>query len=623
MKRQLAWLAVLVVTQAACAQAPPFDSGIVAATQPAYVKASAITSQKQAEAGSTVYIAIDMRIKDGWAYYSPDPGGDALPAGIKTAADPLKAGEPLWPMDRPHEYKIGGETLVNNAYDGRAIVYVPVLIPADTPAGDYFVALQVEGQVCGEGKCVSLDGDNAVTAGATIKVDSESVANPAWDADADISGGLKSAVTVEQLRRLHAAADGAMAEEAAKYGLWAGVALALLAGLTLNIMPCVLPIIPLRILSLVSAAGQSRRRYVTLGLAFAAGIVLFFAAVGAVNVILKQTASSSLDINEHFKYPSVRIAIAMVLLALAANLFGLFNVVVPSRLAAVGQQQKTQGHLPAVGMGFMMAVLATPCSFWLMALALGWAQLQPLWLGTAAIMLIGVGMAAPHILLAAFPSLAGRLPKPGRWMELFRQTMGFLLLPAVLYLLSTLTEDSYPFWVAGFGVVLVFGLWVWGTWVRYDAPLQKKIAVRGVVTALVVLAGIAMLAPPQHSGIKFEEFSEARLAEARQQGSMVLVEVTARWCTSCKVLDYTVFKTQQAADAVDARKIVALRADISDSDSAAAKWVKSNFNSGPPLTVIYPPGRKPVHRVGTYSKEEFVRWLDENADPMAPAPETP
>lgn len=614
MKRWLIGLfVVLAVWQVADAQAPPFGGEIIVTAGPRYVRASAVASHTHATAGQTIHVALDMRIKEGWVYYSPDPGGQVLAAEIKSASDKLKPGEPLWPVDEPHEYKLGDETFVNNAYEDRAIVYVPVTIPAETPAGEYMVTLQAGGQVCGEGKCISLDDNNAVLASALVNVASQSIANPAWQTDADIAGGLESAVTAGQLRQLHEA-DGVMAGEASKYGLWAGIALALLAGLTLNIMPCVLPIIPLRIMSLVNMASQSRRRYITLGLAFAMGIVLFFAALGLVNVVLKNTASGALDINEHFKYEAVRIAIAMVLLALAANLFGLFNVVVPSRVAAIGQEQKTQGHLPAVGMGFMMAVLATPCSFWLMALSLGWAQLQPLWLGTLAIVLIGVGMAAPHIVLASFPALANKLPKPGRWMELFKQSMGFLLLPAVLYLLSTLTEDSYPFRVAGFGVVLVFGLWVWGTWVRYDAPLKKKILIRGIVAGLVVLAGFVMLAPSTQRGIEFEDFSQTRLAGARQQGRVVLVKVTARWCTSCKVLDYTVFNTPEAADAIEARNVIALKADVSDSDSAASRWVKDNFHTGPPLTIIYPPEGKPVYRVGTFSKEEFIEWLDENAE---------
>ncbi len=616
MKRRLiGLLAVLAVSQAASAQEPTFNNGNVITYRPFYMKASAVASQKRAEPGLTVYVAIDMRIRDGWAYYSPDPGGTVLAGAVVSAAKPLSPGEPLWPMDRPHEYRLGGKTFVNNAYQGRTIVYVPVAIPPGTADGEYFATFQVTGQVCGEGKCVPLTGDNAVTATAVINVADETVANPAWQADAEISGGMERAVTAGQLRKIHAE-NNAMAAEAGRYGLLAGIAIVLLAGLTLNIMPCVLPIIPLRIFSLVNMAGQSRRRYVTLGMAFAAGIVLFFAAVGAANVILKLTASRSLDINEHFKYAPVRIAIAMVLLALAANLFGLFNVVVPSRLAAVGQQRKTRGHLPAVGMGFMTALLATPCSFWLMALALGWAQLQPLWLGTSAIVLIGVGMAAPHVLLAAFPSLANKLPRPGRWMELFKQSMGFLLLPAVLYLLSTLADDSYPFRVAGFGVMLVFALWMWGTWVRYDAPLKKKIVVRGVAAVMTIAAGFLLLPHYAKAGISFEPFSETRLAEARRQNRPVLIKVTARWCTSCKVLDFNVFSTPEARKAVLDNDVVALEADVTDSDSPAAHWVKNNFaTSDPPLTIIYPRQGPPAHRIGMFSLDKFLGWLRKNSSP--------
>jgi thiol:disulfide interchange protein len=343
--------------------------------------------------------------------------------------------------------------------------------------------------------------------------------------------------------------------------------------------------------------------------------VLFFVALAVVNVILKGAGSVTLDINEHFKYAWVRILVAMVLLALAANLFGLFHVTVPSKVADVEGARRREGHLPAAGMGVMMAVLSTPCSFWLMALALAWAQLQPLWLGTVTIVLIGVGMAVPHAVLAAFPGLLNRLPKPGVWMEHFKKTMGFLLLPAVLYLLSTLSEGGgYPFLVAGFGVALAFGLWVWGTWVRFDAPVTRKLLVRGFAVAVVAAAGWLLLPEPAAPPLEFEEFSEARIDQARKDGRVVLVKVTAAWCTECKILDYQVFDTPKIAAELKRRNVLAVTADVTDRSRPASRWVEKRFGGAPPLTIVYPAsGGEPTAVPGRFTKAELIDMLDQAA----------
>jgi len=588
-----------------------------------HFKVRAVASHSAVTPGQTFHAALVGELAEHWVYYSPDPGRFVLGGELKVRAEKLQVGQPLWPKDKPKTTDYGEGPVVNHVYTGRFAVYVPLTVPAETPPGDYEIQLTAGGQICLT-TCINLDGPNERTASVKVAVAAEAAASADWTAE--LTDGLKSAVTAAELKRRHAAAQppkppappAGVAAEAAAYTIWAGLGLALLAGLTLNIMPCVLPIIPLRIYSLVNMAKASRRRFVTLGLAFAGGIVLFFVGLAGVNVVLKLLGMASLDLNAHFQVPWVRIAIAMVLLALSANLWGLFNVTVPSKVAGLDAGEKGQGHLPAAGMGLMMAVLSTPCSFWLMALALAWAQVQPLWLGTVAIVLIGVGMAAPHVALAAFPDLVKLLPGPGVWMEHFKKTMGFLLLPAVLWLLSSLSEgDAWPFWVAGFGVVLAFALWVWGAWVRYDAPLARKLVVRGPAAGLLVAAGLWMLPAPPAPLVRFEPFDAGRIDKARADGKVVVVKVTAAWCLECRVLDARVFNTAEIAREFDRRGIVALKADVTDRSRPASRWVEAHFGgpdgSGgqPPLTIIYPAGGgEPTAVPGVFSQAEFLEMLD-------------
>ena len=263
-----------------------------------------------------------------------------------------------------------------------------------------------------------------------------------------------------------------------------------------------------------------------------------------------------------------------------------------------------------------MAILATPCSFAILALALAWAQLQPLWLGTLTILLIGVGMASPHALLTAVPNLLSALPKPGAWMEKLKQTMGFVLLPVAIWLIGTLTSDSYVVWVIAYAVVVVFGLWIWGTWVRYDAPLRRKVIVRGLAVAMVVLAGWWMLRPALPLAVQFEPFDAERIASAGRDDTPVLVKFTASWCLSCKWVDATIYDDPAVAQQLTERGVVAMKADVTNHGSAASKFLAANFGGAPPLTVIYPPySRPPILLEGKFSQAELTEALGAATDP--------
>ncbi len=591
-------------------------------------KVRAAASHSRVAAGETFRVALVCDLADGWVYYSPDPGPIVVAGGLDVQAEVIGLtqirlpGETItvkqvrWPADHAKTIDYGEGPVANNVYTHRFVIYAELAVPAGASFGEYEITLSPRGQICKD-VCINLAGDDEISASVTVQVGPGGVAEAAWAGE--LAAGWDAAMSVSGMKARHAAARapagavGSAASAVAGYTIWAGLGLALLAGLTLNIMPCVLPIIPLRIYSLVNMAGESRRRFVTLGLAFAAGIVLFFVALAVVSMGLKLLGRGTIDLNEHFKYPWVRILIAMVLLALSANLWGLFNVIVPSKVAGLGQDSASKGSAAAVGMGLMMAVLSTPCSFWLMALALAWAQLQPLWLGTLAIVTIGVGMALPHAVLASLPDLVKVLPKPGAWMEYFKQTMGFLLIPAVLYLLSTLPERGGGPWLGGgFGVALVFSLWMWGSWVRFDAPLRRKLIVRGAAVVLAVASGLWLLPEPGRGGVQFEPFSAQRIADARKAGRVAVVKVTASWCTECKILDFRVFDRPKIAKAFTDRRVAAMEADVTDKSSAASRWVKANFGGAPPLTLIYPAAEGPPKAVvGVFGQEDMLRYLTE------------
>jgi thiol:disulfide interchange protein len=579
------------------------------------IRVEAIPSHLQVAPGQTFHVALVVTVAPDWVYYSPDPGEMVKPGAVLVDAKLLTAGETLWPTDHVKLTDLGDRKIPNNVYTDRNVIYVPLTVPGTIAEREATATLTLDGQVCKE-QCVDLEG---IVASVAVKVAANAKVNPAWQGDATVAGGLADARTAAELTASHAAPKQEIVIggiDTADLTVWGGLGVALLAGLILNIMPCVLPVIPLRVLSIVQMAGESRRRFVTLGLAFAGGMVVFFAGIAVFNIVLVLVFDSAFNWSQQWQLPGVRIGMAMALVAVAANLFGLFTVTVPRKIAAIEASSTGSAkgaHLGSAGMGLMMAVLATPCSFAFLLGALAWATTQPLAIGTLTFLCIGVGMAAPHAVLAAFPSLIKIIPKPGRWMELFRQAMGFPLLLIVVYLLSTLTEDAYPFRVAAWGVVLAFALWMFGSWVAYNASITRKVVVRAVAIGIAVGSGLYLLPQPAPLAVAFEAFDEARITVEPGEGKTVVVKFTATWCTSCLWIDATVYDDASLAETLDAREdIVLMKGDATNEGSPASRYLKRRYpGKAIPITVIYPPnGAPPVRLEGKYSTADLLEALD-------------
>ena len=580
--------------------------------------------------GDTVIIAIRTNMADTYAWYSPDARlkvkGEISPeanAQLIVKAGDLKVGKIRWPMDKRKKVYDVGEVF---AYKHNPVIFVPIMIPANAKPGLVKIGINLGGQMCSDaqdGGCIAINPDDKQNQFMTsIKVADKSVANPQW---AKLAPKYAASFTVAQLKEMHDKIEKmndmtrkvsvAMDSE---IGFATAIGLALLSGLILNIMPCVLPVIPIRILSLVDMAAGSRRRFITMGLAFVLGMMLFFGGVAGVNVGLKLASSTSrgLSISEVLQDPLVVVIMTVVLVAVAANLFGIFNVIVPTKVA--GLESKVQsgqsGHLKSIGMGFMMAILATPCSFGFLVTALGFAQVAPLYQGTLVILLVGVGMSFPHFILAVFPSLIDKLPKPGAWMEYFKHTCGFLILLVAIFIISYLRgdsyKDSYPFWVIGWCVILTMGLWIWANWVKYDAKFSKKLIVRLFAVLLVVGSGYWMLQYPEAPLIKPTAFVEGQIADYNSKGQAVMVKFTSKICTKCIVQEKEIFNTPDVAKAIHKYNVKYMKGDISKG-SPAQRWLKRTEGSAMvPVTYIFPAnGGSPVMFRADLTKKKLIDAL--------------
>ncbi len=415
---------------------------------------------------------------------------------------------------------------------------------------------------------------------------------------------------------LEAPGDTSAAAPAAtgpSYSTWFALTLAFLAGVILNIMPCVLPVIPLKVLGIFEQAKESKVRCIALGLSFCLGIVLFFAALSVLNIILRLGYGTVFQWGDHFRSPAFLVGMAMLMVVLALFMFGVFTVTPPSSIA--GRAGPGKGLAGSAAMGFLAALLSTPCSFAILTAAFAWAQTQKLPLATVAILLIGVGMAAPYAILTSIPSLLKYLPKAGRWSELFKQTMGFVLLIVAVWLVAALPEASSDA-VLYFGVILAFCVWMWGGWVTFSTPAARKWVIRTIAAVLAVAAGLWLLPPNKADAIDWQPYDAARINGAVKQQRPVLIEFMADWCLTCKAVEKTVYARRDIAALIKDKDVLAIKGDTTLRQNPASVDLQELYKEpGVPVSILFVPDKnEPVRLHGLLIGAELKALLEKLPD---------
>ena len=358
--------------------------------------------------------------------------------------------------------------------------------------------------------------------------------------------------------------------------------IALLGGLILNVMPCVLPVLSLKLLGAIEH-GAAPRRAVRIGfLATAAGILLSFAAM-ALTMIALTRAGIAVGWGMQFQAPIFLAAMAALLTLFAANLWGFFEVSLPAALAGPA----ARGALGNVATGAFATLLATPCSAPFLGTAVGFALAAGPMEIVGIFLALGVGFAAPYLAVAALPGLARLLPRPGRWMVAVRRLLGLALAATAAWLVSVLAAESGEI-AAAVLAALLFAL------IAAFALLRAGMVRRGAAAALIVAAALAPLAsraPQSHaSDARWRAFDEASLGPLVHDGHVVFVDVTADWCLTCKVNERLVLDSATVRKELDAPGVVAMRADWTRPDPVIADYLKRFGRYGIPFNAVYGPG---------------------------------
>ncbi len=375
---------------------------------------------------------------------------------------------------------------------------------------------------------------------------------------------------------------------------------AMIGGLILNVMPCVLPVISLKIFGFVSEAGIHAKKAFWLSITFSLGIIGCFAALAAIVVLLRAAGA---QVGWGFQFQDYRfiVLIACLVFAFALNLFGVFELSVSAQATkGLANLAHGQGYGAAFFQGVFATVLATPCTAPFLGTASAFAFAQPAWVTCLVFLFIGLGMALPYLLLAVNPKWLRYLPKPGPWMLRLKQGMGFLLAGTLLWLMWILGQMRGADAVVQLGaILLVIAIlaWIKGSfWTPISSGRSRLMAI--VAMALVLLlATLSYNFVTKPSQLVWRPFSKVTLDEALASGKPIFIDFTADWCITCKTNERFAIDTPKVRQEFLKRNVVALKADWTKGDPEITQILKQFGRAGVPMYLIYPGGKKEMQPV--------------------------
>jgi thiol:disulfide interchange protein/DsbC/DsbD-like thiol-disulfide interchange protein len=379
----------------------------------------------------------------------------------------------------------------------------------------------------------------------------------------------------------------------------AAVGLALLGGLLLNLMPCVLPVLSVKTLSLAGHAGAAPAAMRRHGVAYTAGVLASFAVVAGALIALR-SAGEQIGWGFQLQSPRFVTALAYLFFAMALALSGVITI--GGRMAGVGHGLAARArYAGSFFSGALAAVAATPCTAPFMGVAVGFASTQPAAIALLVFGALGLGLALPYLALSFAPGWQRSLPRPGPWMERLKQLLAFPLYASVAWLVWVLSQQAGPSAVATAlgGLVLIgFGAWLYESSRAAPAPWRRVAAgTAALALAAAVTAGyLGVAARSEVAGVEgnkraAEAFTPGRVAELRAQGRAVFVNFTAAWCITCLVNERVALRSPAVAEAFTRKGVVSLTADWTSRDAQIAQVLGSFGRSGVPLYVLYPPLR--------------------------------
>ncbi len=615
----------------------PTDSKAPAVEPGHEVEASFAASRTTIHPGDTLTLAFIMDHATGWHSW-PSIDQDVLPKDIAEFTIRTEAGlagpTPDWiaevgPVQWPEPHlapvaniRTGVGTMEVYTYQGRAIAYLPIIIADDVQPGEYKLDVRLLFQTCDESVCLAPRTETqeltftVIPAGESSADDAPDTADFA-DFDQSIFGKMRSG-EIAAAKPSNALAFNAfgLSFELDPSGA-AGFALLLLTsalgGFLLNLTPCVLPVIPLKIMGLSQSAGNPRRTLL-LGSVMSLGVVMFWMGIGLAIAFLSGFDS----ISSLFQTSWFALAVGLFIATMGVGMLGLFTVKLPNAVYMINPSHDSLHG--SFLFGIMTAVLATPCTAPFMGTAAGWAVTQDASVVLLTFAAIGLGMALPYLLLSANPKWIEKIPRTGPASELVKQVMGMLMLAVAVFFVGTglsslLAEPgrSAPVWhwwaIAGL-LVAAMG-WMALQTFRITPSLTKRVVfttIAVVLSAGAVKGGEILTRKPP---IDWITYSPEVFIQARQKGDIILIDFTAEWCLNCKALERGVLFNDRVVNAIEKYNVVPIKIDLTGDNPDGKAFLQSVGRVAIPLLAIFDPDDDTPWLSDSYTIDQVVNAIDQ------------
>jgi suppressor for copper-sensitivity B len=400
-------------------------------------------------------------------------------------------------------------------------------------------------------------------------------------------------------------------------------------GLILNLMPCVLPVLGLKLMSFAQQSGRARREVFEMNLWYCAGLYAVFFALATASVAANiGLGGSNLAWGEQFTSASFNIAMLGIVFAFGLSFLGIWELPIPGFIGEqAGHVQTREGPMGAFLKGVLSTVLATPCSGPFLGPVFGFTLTQSTAVTYVVFGSIATGMALPYILVGLVPGLVKFLPKPGAWMGTFKEVLGFVMLGTVVYLFTFLNSQWFVPTLA-----MLIGIWMACWWVGRAQERQGAVGfgrwVQAAALASVIGTAAFMFLGPVKKVIEWEQpFTRARLAELREQGSTVMVDFSADWCPTCKFNLATAIETTRVKAAVEKNRVVPVLADWTDGSLEIKQMLESLQSKSIPLLAIFPAAKpggslpEPIVLRDLITESQVLEALDRAGPSCCPPPE--
>jgi thiol:disulfide interchange protein len=580
----------------ACAQPTSPDP------QDAVVKAGLRWSADAAKPGDRITLAVVLEIKSPYHVNSNKAKEGFIPTTVELVNIPpgIQASTPVFPAAHEVDFGVGANKEKLPVFSGRTTVYITMAVMGSAQPGDRPVEVKVGYQACDDKNCLF---PTSVTEKTNLRVVPSSARTESTNPE--LFAGLKQ--NQEKLSIAFFGWDFTIEPSR----LWLLLLVAAIGGALLNFTPCVLPLIPIKIIGLSRAAGN-RQRCFLLGLALSAGVVGFWLALAAAI----STISGFDATNKLFQYPGFTIGVGVVICVMAFGMCGLFAVTLPQSVYRVNPSQESLGG--SFVFGIMTAVLSTPCTAPFMGAAAAWSATQRPLITITTFAAIGLGMALPYLVLSAFPVLVNRMPRTGPASELIKQVMGLLLFAAGAYFLGTglagvLSKppdpptDAYWYLVALF--IAVAGLWLAWRTIQLTPVFGKRLVFGGLGLLLVLTAvGVGSIFT-RSSPIEWIYYTPERLADAQRQKKVVVVEFTAAWCLNCHALEKAVLHNEAIVRLLNSKDVAPIKVDLTGNNTVGNQKLIDVGRVTIPYLVVYGTDGKVIFSSDAYTVEQLTEAL--------------